>query len=109
MRSYGHPIFKGRAFDFFSLYVLAPYSLVELPIRWMIEAPHMQAIYGWAFITPSSGRAEIDPNRLGDRIEFWLDEVRRNPGLINNELRPNVIQLPSPLDISMPDLLNISF
>jgi hypothetical protein len=102
-RSYGHPIFKGRAFDFFSLDVLAPRVPVELPIRWMIEAPHMQGISGWVFIAPGSGRAEINPKSLDDRIELWLNEVLRRPELTNNELRPNVIQLPGPLDMSVPN------
>jgi hypothetical protein len=98
LRSHGHPIFKGRAFLFFSVDVLAPRSISELPIRWTVEAPHMQAVSGWVFVAPGGGRAEINPDRLHDRIELWLDTIDQDSQLGNRKLMPNVIQLPGPLE-----------
>lgn len=94
----GHPIFRGRAFDFFSVDVLAPHSVDELPIHWVVEAPHMRVDSGWAFIAPRAGRVDINPERLGDRLGLWIEEMQQDSALADRVPIPNVIELSGPLD-----------
>jgi hypothetical protein len=98
MQLHGHPIFKGRTFDFFALDVLAPDRIDELPIHWTIEAPHMLAASGWAFIAPRSRKVEINPDRLDNRIELWIEDLQGDPKLLDHMLSPNIIQLPGPIE-----------